>query len=365
MNITILIALILLVAPYARALPVDSGVSVPAGFTAEVLARGLTNPTAMEFAPDGRLFVAEQTGALRVIKNGILLSTPFLRVSTDSTRERGLLGVAFDPAFASNRFVYIYYTVPGSPPHNRVSRFTANGDVAAPGMSVILDLEPLSGVNHNGGAIHFGADGKLYVAVGENSIGENAQLLSNRLGKILRINRDGTLPSDNPTSFSGVSGTTSGNNRAIWAIGLRNPFTFAVRRGTGRILLNDVGASNWEEINVGAAGRNYGWPGTEGPTTNASFTSPLYAYRHSGAAPSGCAISGGTFYDSQTTQFPASYVGKYFFADVCAGWIYYINPDISNPTPTLFASGISSPVDLKVGADGVLYYLARAHRLCS
>ena len=112
----------------------------------------------MEFAPDGRIFVAEQGGNLRVIKNGSLLSTPFLHVDVDSTGERGLLGVAFDPDFASNRFVYVYYTTASSPIHNRVSRFTANGDVAVTGSeSVLLELNDLSGAtNHNGGAIHFG-----------------------------------------------------------------------------------------------------------------------------------------------------------------------------------------------------------------
>ena len=341
---------------------VDSGVTVPSGFIAEIAAQGLTNPTAMEFAPDGRLFVTEQGGKLRVIKNGALLPTPFLTVSVDSSGERGLLGVTFDPDFSSNQFVYIYYTVPGSPPHNRIARFTANGDVAAPGSSVILELETLSSTNHNGGAIHFGLDGKLYIAVGENVNRTNSQQLTNRLGKLLRLNSDGTLPSDNPTSFSGVSGTNSGVNRAIWAIGLRNPFTFSINRNTGRLIINDVGQSTWEEVNIGTPGGNYGWPITEGPTSNPDFTSPLYAYRHSGSTPSGCAITGGAFYDSST--FPSTYVGKYFFSDFCGNWIYFLDPDISNPTSTQFATGIASPVDLKVGlSDGALYYLARGKGL--
>jgi glucose/arabinose dehydrogenase len=175
----------------------------------------------MEFAPDGRLLVCQQGGSLRVIKNGALLATPFLTVTTDSSGERGLLGVAFDPGFAVNQWVYIYYTVPGSPAHNRVSRFTANGDVASPGETVILELNNLSSANnHNGGAIHFGLDGKLYVAVGENANGANAQTLANLLGKILRINGDGSIPTNNP--FYNVA---TGVNRAIWALGLRNPYT--------------------------------------------------------------------------------------------------------------------------------------------
>jgi glucose/arabinose dehydrogenase len=123
-----------------------------------------------------------------------------LTVSTDSNGERGLLGIAFDPNFRINKFIYVYYTVPTSTRHNRVSRFTANGDLAVPGSELaVLDLEDLSGAtNHNGGAIHFGPDGKLYVAVGENANSSNSQTLNNRLGKMLRINSDGTIPSDNP-----------------------------------------------------------------------------------------------------------------------------------------------------------------------
>jgi glucose/arabinose dehydrogenase len=186
-----------------------------------------SSPTAMEIAPDGRIFVCLQAGQLRVIKNGALLPTPFVSLSVNFSGERGLLGVAFDPDFANNQFVYVYYTTSSAPVHNRVSRFTANGDVAAVGSEVILmELENLSATNHNGGAIHFGSDGKLYIAVGENAVPSNAQSITNRLGKILRINSDGSIPVDNPSSFLGIAGTTTGLNRAIWAVGLRNPFTF-------------------------------------------------------------------------------------------------------------------------------------------
>ena len=186
---------------------------VPSGFTDALLAGNLTAPTAMAFAPDGRLFVAEERGRLRIIKNGVLLPTPFLTVNVDYSGERGLLGVAIDPDFAVNRFVYVYYTVPSTPRHNRLSRFTANGDVAVAGsQTVLLELDNLNAGNHNGGAIHFGPDGMLYIAVGDNAVGTNAQSLSNLLGKILRINKDGTIPSSNPFFTS-----TTGRNRAIWA----------------------------------------------------------------------------------------------------------------------------------------------------
>jgi glucose/arabinose dehydrogenase len=331
-----------------------AGATLPGGFTETQVTGGLNRPTAMAFAPDGRLFVCLQGGQLRVIKNDVLLPAPFLTVSTDSSGERGLLGLAFDPAFHTNNYVYVYYTTGVTPKRNRVSRFRANGDVAVTNSEVvILELNNLSGAtNHNGGAMHFGPDGKLYIAVGENANSSNSQTLANLLGKILRINADGSIPSDNP-----FFNTASGVNRAIWAYGLRNPFTFAFQPGTNRMFINDVGQSTWEEINDGIAGSNYGWPNTEGPTTNPNFRGPIYAYGRSPSSTGGCAITGGAFYNPPTTQFPSNYVGKYFFADFCSGWIRLLNP--ANNTATGFATGIANPVDLQVSADGSLYYLAR------
>ncbi|PYK81172.1 MAG: hypothetical protein DME38_00870 [Verrucomicrobia bacterium] len=325
--------------------------TLPPGFTETEFGGSLSGaPTAMEFSPDGRLFICLQTGQVRIIKNGSLLATPFLSLSVDSSGERGLLGVAFDPNFFTNHYVYVYYTVPTFPIHNRVSRFTAAGDVTAPGSEVvILNLDNLSSAtNHNGGALHFGPDGKLYIGVGENANGANAQTLSNLLGKVLRINSSGSIPTDNPFYNS-----ATGNNRAIWALGLRNPFTFAFQPGTTRMFINDVGESTYEEINDGIAGSNYGWPVTEGPTNNPSFRSPIYFYQHD----IGCAIVGGAFYNPPVLQFPSSYLGKYFFADLCGGWIHVFNP--ASGMATDFASGINTSVDLHVGPDGALYYLDR------
>jgi len=329
--------------------------TVPPGFTDTLVAQGMSNPTAMALAPDGRIFVLQQGGSVRVIKNGQLLSTPFLTLTVDSQGERGLLGIAFDPAFATNHFIYLYYTVPTAPEHNRVSRFTANGDVAVPNSEhVLLDLDNLSSAtNHNGGGLHFGPDGKLYLGVGENANGSNAQTLTNLLGKLLRFNSDGTIPTDNP-----FYATASGKNRAIWALGLRNPFTFGFQPGTGRLFINDVGQSTWEEIDEGTAGTNYGWPNTEGPTNDPQYKGPLYAYQHSSGTPTGCAITGGAFYNPQQVTFPASYVGNYFFGDLCAGWIYRLDPANGNGV-TSFASGIPNPVDMIVTPGGDLLYLAR------
>ena len=333
---------------------VGAAATLPIGFAESLVASGLSSPTAMAFAPDGRLFVCEQGGRLRVVRSGALLPTPFVTLTVDSAGERGLLGVAFDPAFAANGYVYVYYTATTPAVHNRLSRFTAAGDVAVAGSEVVLlELDNLSGAtNHNGGAIHFGPDGMLYVAVGDNASGSNSQTLANLHGKLLRLQPDGTIPSDNP-----YYAATTGKNRAIWAIGVRNPFTFAFHRVSGRMFVNDVGQSAWEEINDGIAGSNYGWPATEGPTANPAYRSPLFAYGHGGGTSNGCAITGGAFYDAAVRPFPASYHDAYFFADYCNNWIRSFDP--LTGTAAVFATGVPSPVDLKVQPDGSLYYLAR------
>jgi glucose/arabinose dehydrogenase len=334
--------------------PLANAATVPAGFTDAVVASGLNNPTAFALAPDGRIFVCQQGGALRVIKNGMLLATPFLTVPVDSAGERGLLGVAFDPNFVSNQLVYIYYTATTPAIHNRISRFTASGDVALAGSeTIIMDLPNLSSAtNHNGGAIHFGPDGLLYVAVGDNANGANAQTLATRLGKMLRITSTGGIPTNNP-----FFNTAIGDNRSIWALGVRNPFTFSFQNGTGRMFINDVGQNVWEEINDGIAGSNYGWPNCEGfcNPPNANFRDPIFAYQNDAQT---CAITGGAFYNPTINQFPAQFVGNYFFADFCGGWIRRLDPANGNAVSD-FATAISLPVDLKVSADGFLYYLAR------
>ena len=337
--------------------------NLPPGFSDSTVATGLSAPTAMAMAPDGRLFVCEQGGRLRVIKGGTVLATPFVTLTVDASGERGLLGVTFDPNFSANQFLYLFYTATTPNIHNRISRFKASGDVAdaSHGEVILLDFDPLSSAtNHNGGALHFGLDGKLYAAHGDNANGANAQILNTLLGKIIRMDPvpDPTaqIPTDNP-----FYATAAGKNRLVWTLGLRNPFTFTVQPGTGLFYINDVGQSAWEEINEGRAGRNFGWPTTEGPFSSATFpnfTNPVYAYQHSGAPPTGCAITGGAFYNPATPTFPSGYLGRYFFADFCGGWIYVLDP-ASPSVATSFATNVSFPVDLFVGLDGALYYLAR------
>ena len=339
--------------------------SVPPGFTDGTLASGFSSATSMAFAPDGRLFVTQQTGHVRVVKNGQHLGAPFTAISTDSSGERGVLGLAFDPQFSTNRHVYIYYTTSTTPKHNRVSRFTAAlnadgtiADTAIPGSEqVIVELDSLpTATNHNGGALHFGPDGKLYIATGDATTRANSQSLATRHGKILRINKDGSIPSDNP-----FFNTATGANRAIWAMGLRNPFTFSFKPGASRMFINDVGQTAFEEINDGAAGRNFGWPDTEGFFNQSqfpSYTNPIHAYARGTGAGQGLAITGGAFYNPVVQQFPSSFVGDYFFADFGVGWIRTLDPAAGNATAH-FAGNINAPVDLDVGPDGALYYLER------
>lgn len=324
--------------------------TLPPNFTQTLFADGLNRPTAMAFAPDGRLFIALQDGAVRVVKDGTLLPDPAISLNVNSIGERGLIGLAFHPRFPAQPYLYLHYTHP-DPLRNRVSRFTVNGDRLLPDSErVLIQMGPLGPTNHNGGALHFGVDGRLYIAVGDNNIPAKAQTLSNRQGKLLRLNPDGSIPTDNPFFTR-----TNGRNRAIWALGLRNPFTFAVQPGSGHMFINDVGQRSFEEVNRGVRGGNYGWPDTEGYHDDPRYIAPVHAYGREGGA---CSIAGGTFYNPTQRQFPVAYTGAYFFADFCAAWIRML--DVPTGTVTPFAEGLTGrPVDLRVGPDGALYVLAR------
>lgn len=325
---------------------------LPKGFIEERIAENL-DPTTMAMAPDGRIFIAEKNGRIRIVENGILLEDPFLEIQVDNFNERGLGGLTFHPDFEQNNFIYITYTVPGEN-HNRVSRFTANGNYALPeSEEILIDLPPLYGTIHNGGALAFGEDGKLYVAVGDGSNSVNAQNLNNLLGKFLRLNDDGSIPEDNP--FYQV---LIGENRAIYAYGFRNPFTFAIQPGTGRIFANDVGSEFFEEVNHIQAGKNYGWDQLEGlyngQTPPTDYQDPIHTYSHE----VGCATIGAAFYDPALPTFPPRYHGKYFFGDYCEGFLKVLDPETGEILET-FADGINRPIALLVAPNGDLYYLDR------
>jgi glucose/arabinose dehydrogenase len=344
--------------------PVHSAPVLPQDFTNSQVVSGLTNPTDMEFAPDGTLFITEDAGRVLIVKDGTLAT--FLDISTkvDSTGERGLLALTFDPGFSTNHYVYLHYTrkaTSTTPPHNRVVRVTASGDKAVAGSEqLIFRLGDQSAADQfpqfMGGALDF-KNGKLYVATGYNDTPAEAQKLTNLFGKMLRINKSGTIPTKNP-----FYSKASGDNRAIWALGLRNPFKFAIQPTTGTIFTNDVGENTSEEINQLRKGANYGWPVHEGEANDdPPYVDPIFSYAHGTTDTTGCAITGGVFYEPTTVLFPREYEGDYFFANFCSGWIRTLQRTTGGRfAASGFATGLQRPIDLEVSKAGELYYLARS-----
>ena len=339
--------------------PAD-GVPIPdrihAGFAETVLADSINSPVSMAVAPDGRVFVCEQGGRLRVIRNGALLAHPFATLPVQVGAEEGLLGVAFDPGFARNHRVYVCYTAAAPTRHNRIVRLTAAGDTARAGSEVaVFELDDNVDQVHVGGALRFGIDGRLFVGTGENGDGAFSQSLRSTHGKLLRIGADGRIPADNP-----FYATATGRHRAIWARGLRNAFAFDVEPGTGRIFINDVGGDAFEEVNEGVAGANYGWPMVEGPSESPRVRAPIHVYGHE----DGCAITGGAFMGAakpSSAGFPGEWRGRYFYAEYCRNEIRWIDP-ASPARYTVFGTTlVPGPVDLRAGPDGCLYYLARGN----
>ncbi len=303
----------------------------PVALRVEPVASGLSNPLFLT-APeaDSRLFIVEKPGRVRVVENGGLLSAPFLnldgRIST--VGERGLLGLAFHPSYATNGFLYVYYTALNG--DITVERYTrsANPNVADAGSAhVILTVAHSSEDNHNGGMLAFGTDGKVYIGTGDGGGGgdpdENGQDPSTLLGKLLRIDVDAgdpyVIPPDNP--FVG----TTGARGEIWAVGLRNPWRWTFDRTEGRLYVADVGQNAWEEVNVvssTAAGVNYGWDTMEGrhcyePSSGCNQSGlmvPVLEYSHA----EGCSVTGGFVYRGD--EIPALH-GTYFYADYCDGWV--------------------------------------------
>ncbi len=329
--------------------------SVPDGFDLQSVATGLDGATALEVLPDGRVLVCEQPGRVRVIENGKLLKEPFVTLPVDSHWERGVIGVTHDPEFPQQPYIYVCWVAKQPYSHHRVSRFTMEGNTAEAGSEKLLlqgdDQSKMGGkvpAGHQGGALHFGTDGKLYIGIGEQTSGEPAQRLDTLLGKILRINPDGSIPKDNP-----FVGQAKGKYQAIWARGARNPFTFAIRKSDGLMLINDVGGKS-EEINVGRAGANYGWPivehGDQPQYKSSQYDGPIHWYPES-------SLNGGDFCPTENL-WPKEWRGRYFFADFVQGWIHSLDPD--NPSDvTTFLDGIRQPVDMRFAADGSLYVLLR------
>ena len=345
--------------------PVTVNVSNSAGFTNEVLASGLDLPTTFTFLPDGRMLVGELEGTVLVLPPPYTDPdpTPFLQLSNVGSAgvQQGIYDIALDPDFDSNRFFYVFYTL-GTPNHDRVSRFTANPTLTGtvPGSEFVLYEDPQNAnAEHHGGSLNFDNDGKLLFTTGEHFDPSVSQDLTSPRGKVHRINPDGSVPTDNPF-FDGAGPHID----SIWARGLRNPFRSYYDAPTGRYYIADVGGNNpataEEEINIGEAGANYGWPDSEGDCSP-PCESPLFSYPHNGRDAS---ITGGFVYHG--TQFPSQFDGAYFYADYTQNWIRGLRfaPDgsVSDEFDFEPADGsVDGPygdiVDLGQGPEGSLYYI--------
>ena len=345
-----------------------------AGLSDTAVVQNLANPTDFDWLPDGRMLVLEKAGTARIVVGGALQTTPALdwTANVDSLSERGLLGVCVDPGFATNGFVYLYYTT--TTPVNRISRFHMVGNALDP-MSelVVLDNIDSTNGNHNGGTILIGPDGKLWAAPGDSGTGgaKSQDISTGKLnGKVLRMNLDGSVPSDNPFVL------VAGAEPRIWAYGFRNPFRFSFRPAPNNALfVADVGQSTREELDAiatpastppGAGGGNYGWPCREGflpytgsptVTCNPPLIDPIFDYDRT----VGQTIVGGVFVTS--TSYPVAIQGKYLFGDNAQSWIRFLDVSASNqvvgPLQDV-ATGAEGPVSFRTGPDGLVYYAAIA-----
>lgn len=357
-----------------------SAVELPPGFIAETIATNLNAATAIAPTPDGRIFIADQTGTLFVWKNGRVLDAPALTLRVTDYWERGLIGLSLDSDFPRVPHLYLLYVTDQPFVRHVLARFTIQDDVIDPSSGKILlegdDQATLGGgvpAGHQGGVLRFGNDGKLYVSIGEQTAGEPAQHLETLQGKILRLNPDGSIPEDNPFFTQ-----TTGKYRAIYARGVRNSFGLAAQSKAdgGRMFFTDVGGSAFEEVNELKAGANYGWPRAEGCSTNAAFANPLHAY----PPMVGQSIVGGVFLPKggvealnrstvesaaastlqpfNASTWPAKWRGRFFFGDFMKHWIKALDPDAPTNVTT-FARGLNGPVAIELAPDGSLLVLNR------
>ena len=320
--------------------------------TLEPVVGGLSSPLGVVNAGDGsgRIFVVEQAGVVRIVRDGNLVERPFLDI-TDRVRsggERGLLGLAFHPDFPADPRLFVDYT--DGEGRTQIASFTldaADADRADPASEVAILTQRQPYANHNGGAVAFGPDGYLYIAFGDGGSGGdphgNGQSLETVLGKIVRIDvspSEGAVnafavPPDNP--FVGRDGA----NDAIWLLGLRNPWRMSFDRATGDLWIGDVGQNAWEEIDVaraGVGGTNYGWNRMEGShcfrprsgCEDPALTLPVTEYAHEVG---GCTVIGGAVYRGAAQPLLA---GGYLFGDYCSGLMWAIDPATDGPVePTL------------------------------
>lgn len=331
--------------------PPGGGPPPPVTIRTETVVAGAAFPVTVAFAPDGRLFYTEKAGAVRVVLNPTsanpqLLATPFVTFpNLASNGEQGLLGLAFDPNFAANRFVYIYYTDSSPTLRNRVVRFTEANNLADPASEfVVVDNLPVNS-NHNGGRIAFGPDGWLYVTIGDAGNPANSQSQTSRAGKLLRYNPDGTIPAGNPVA---------GN--PLFALGLRNPFGLTFHRTAGTPYVSDNGPNCDDEINRIVANGNYGWrPSYPCGDTDPMFRAPIARFTPP-IAPTGLVFyAGAAFPEWQNHLFLASFNDgalRRFVVDEAQNGLVLEQHTVIN-------GGFGALIDVAVGPDGNLYVAAQ------
>ena len=314
-------------------------------YQVETVAENLEVPWGIAFAPDGRIFVTERVGNLRVIENGILNPEP-IKILDVSGFEGGLLGIALDPNFEENHHIYLYYTYNDFlSTYNKLSRFTESNNQLS---NELILLDKIAGGSiHDGGRIKFGPDGMLYITTGEAGIPDRAQDLNSLGGKILRINPDGTIPDDNPFE-----------NSPVYSYGHRNPQGLDWDPVTGKLVISEHGPSGergfaHDEVNVIEPGKNYGWPKVVGDETDPSYTSPILHTGDETWAPSGA-----SFYNSDNIP---QWENKYFIATLRGNHLRMLDLDIENnkviSSEALFQGEFGRLRDASVGPDGNLYIL--------
>ena len=380
------------------AIPAMAFAALPAGFEFQTMATGLNLPTAMSFTTDGRIFIAEKDGTVKLFKNGILQITPVIKITDINTYgDRGLLGIATDPNFLTNGYLYLLYTKENTPGFNvagpkvgSLVRVTVIGDTASEASKVIIlgtifgnvsspsctnfatssDCIPSDSLSHSVGGLRFGPDNKLYVTLGDGSSFDYAdpkslrsQDINSLAGKLLRINTDGTGAIDNPF----YDGNVNSNRSKVYSYGLRNSFRFNFRPSNGKLFFGDVGWNKFEELNIAAPGGNYGWPCREGATTtpgwvgcslSGAYTDPLYFYPHdiNGAG----SITAGSF--TSSSVYPNTFTNSYLFGDYAQNFIKKIDFDANNQVLGVSdfatgADGTDGPVEFATGPDGYVYFL--------
>ena len=308
----------------------------------ETVATGLVAPWAIAFVPDGRVFITERPGRLRVLTpDSVLMAEPLAEIEgVAAAGEGGLLGLALDPDFARNRRLYLYHTYrDGQGLRNRVVRYTER-DSRLADRTVILDRIPGASI-HNGGRIAFGPDGKLYVTTGDAAQSALAQDRGSLAGKILRLNADGSIPQDNP--FPGSP---------VYSYGHRNPQGLAWHPQTGQLYATEHGASGNDELNLIEAGQNYGWPEVQG-RNHGSFRAPLAVYSPA------IAPTGATWY---TGAVIPPWRGSLLFTTLRGTHLRRVTVDATDPRritaqKELFDDRYGRLRDVQQGPDGQLYVL--------